>query len=205
MNTRNTDLMKMARQSLDGKWGLAIGTFFVSGLIQSFFNIIPFAFIFIAGPFNLGVSIFSLALVRNTDIDLDYIFKGFNNFGKSLGLSLLGGLIVILGYMLFIIPGIYLTYCYAMAFYILADHPNLDVMEVLNKSKEMMDGHKFKLFRMHLRFAGLFILCIFTLFIGLFWLIPYMSACTAMFYEDINGREKESEDVADHLIVPEIF
>ncbi len=92
-----------------------------------------------------------------------------------------------------------------MAFYVLADNPDMDVMEVLNKSKEMMEGHKFKLFRMHLRFAGLFILCIFTLFIGLFWLIPYMRACTAMFYEDINGREKEAEDVADHLIVPEIF
>jgi uncharacterized membrane protein len=202
MNTRNTDLMKMARQSLDGKWGLAIGAFFVIGLIKS---ISSFFILIIGGPIMLGISIFSLALVRNTAIDFDYVFKGFNNFGKSLGVFLLGGLIVILGYMLFIIPGIYLTYCYAMAFYVLADNPDMDVMEVLNKSKEMMEGHKFKLFRMHLRFAGLFILCIFTLFIGLFWLIPYMRACTAMFYEDINGRDKEAEDVADHLIVPEIF
>lgn len=202
MNTRNTDLMKMARQSLDGKWGLAIGAFFVIGLIKS---ISSFFVLIIGGPIMLGISIFSLALVRNTAIDFDFVFKGFNNFGKSLGVFLLGGLIVILGYMLFIIPGIYLTYCYAMAFYVLADNPDMDVMEVLNKSKEMMEGHKFKLFRMHLRFAGLFFLCIFTLFIGLFWLIPYMRACTAMFYEDINGRDKESEDVADHLIVPEIF
>ena len=202
MNTRNTDLMKMARQSLDGKWGLAIGAFFVIGLIKS---ISSFFILIIGGPIMLGISIFSLALVRNTAIDFDYVFKGFNNFGKSLGVFLLGGLIVILGYMLFIIPGIYLTYCYAMAFYVLADNPDMDVMDVLNKSKEMMEGHKFKLFRMHLRFAGLFFLCIFTLFIGLFWLIPYMRACTAMFYEDINGREKEAEDVADHLIVPEIF
>jgi len=202
MNTRNTDLMKMARQSLDGKWGLAIGAFFVIGLIKS---ISSFFILIIGGPIMLGISIFSLALVRNTAIDFDYVFKGFNNFGKSLGVFLLGGLIVILGYMLFIIPGIYLTYCYAMAFYVLADNPDMDVMEVLNKSKEMMEGHKFKLFRMHLRFAGLFFLCIFTLFIGLFWLIPYMRACTAMFYEDINGRDKELEDVADHLIVPEIF
>jgi uncharacterized membrane protein len=202
MNTRNTDLMKMARQSLDGKWGLAIGSFFVIRLIRI---ISGFLVIFIGGPIMLGMSIFSIALVRNTAIDFDYVFKGFNNFGKSLGVFILRGLFVFLGFMLFIIPGIYLNYCYAMAFYVLADHPDMDVMDVLNKSKEMMEGHKFKLFRMHLRFAGLFILCIFTLFIGLLWLLPYMSACTAMFYEDINGREKEAEDVADHLIVPEIF
>ncbi len=101
MNTRNTDLMKMARQSLDGKWGLAIGAFFVIGLIKS---ISSFFVLIIGGPIMLGISIFSLALVRNTAIDFDYVFKGFNNFGKSLGVFLLGGLIVILGYMLFIIP-----------------------------------------------------------------------------------------------------
>lgn len=49
----------------------------------------------------------------------------------------------------------------------------------------MMDGYKLKLFRLVLRFLGLGLLCILTLGIGFFWLIPYTQVCMAKFYDDV--------------------
>lgn len=41
MNTQNLILMQMARESLKGKWGLAIGTFVVYMIISGGLQAIP--------------------------------------------------------------------------------------------------------------------------------------------------------------------
>ncbi|MCK4562131.1 MAG: DUF975 family protein [Flavobacteriaceae bacterium] len=55
-----------------------------------------------------------------------------------------------------------------MTFYIIADDPNIEAMDAIDKSKKMMDGHKLQYFYMCLRFIGLALLCILTLGIGSF-------------------------------------
>ena len=49
----------------------------------------------------------------------------------------------------------------------------------------MMDGHKWRLFCLYLRFYLWAILCIFTCGIGLLWLWPYISVACARFYDDL--------------------
>jgi uncharacterized membrane protein len=51
-----------------------------------------------------------------------------------------------------------------------------------------MKGHKMKLFLLDLSFIGWSLLCIFTLGIGLLWLIPYMQSARAAFYEDLRTK-----------------
>ena len=51
----------------------------------------------------------------------------------------------------------------------------------------MMKGHKFDLFWLYLSFIGWGILCIFTLGIGLLWLVPYMQTAQSSFYEDVKA------------------
>ena len=60
-------------------------------------------------------------------------------------------------------------------------------MHLLRQSKEMMDGHKSKLFTLYLWFLLLGLGCILTLGIGFLWLIPYAKITTAAFYEDIKS------------------
>jgi len=198
MKTENVVLMKMARESLKDKWGLAIGTFVVYfliiGAIQAPVNfysspglsiaILPLSLI-IGGPFALGVSIFSLAISRGQDARIEQLFKGFNNFGTSLGAYLLMMLFVFLWTLLLIVPGIIAGISYSMTFFIIADDNNIGSMQAIDKSKSMMMGHKWKLFRLYLRFFGWGLLCILTLGIGFLWLMPYAQVTMAKFYEDI--------------------
>ena len=57
----NKDLMKQARESLSGRWGLAVGTFFVYILIAGGIGVIPIAggiiSLLIGGALALGITI----------------------------------------------------------------------------------------------------------------------------------------------------
>ncbi len=195
MGTPNVELMRMARESLSGRWGLAIGTLFGSMLIFGVLAAIPIlgqlAALLIAGPYTLGVATFSLSLAREEDARFEQVFKGFNNFASALGLYFLMSIIVFLFMLLLIVPGVIRAIAYSMSYYILADNPEMGAMEVLDESKRMMDGYKMKYFRLLMRYFGLAILCIFTLGIGFLWLAPYIQVTNAKFYEDLRNNPEE--------------
>jgi uncharacterized membrane protein len=197
MNTENISLMRSARESLTGKWGLAILTFFIYTLLTtipgsvrpqgSFLTLSSALTLIITGPLALGAAIFSLSLSRGKEARLEQIFLGFNNFSNAFISYLLILVYVLLWSLLLIIPGIIAALGYSLTFYIMADDPLIKPQDALKKSKSMMDGYKLKLFYLGLRFFLLAILCILTLGIGFLWLIPYVHITMAKFYDDIKG------------------
>jgi len=192
MATENTVLMKMARESLKGKWGLAVGAFFVVIAITAAIQSIPEAgallSLIIGGPFTLGMATFSLSLSRDQEARFEQIFDGFRDFGKALGAYLLIILYVFLWLLLLIVPGIIAAISYSMTFYIMVDDPAIKATDAMDKSKQMMNGYKWKFFYLQLRFLGWALLCILTLGIGFLWLSPYYHVSIAKFYDDIKDN-----------------
>jgi uncharacterized membrane protein len=95
MVTSNKDLMTQAREALSGRWGLAVGTFFVYALIVVALNNPLFSwsgissgalykitisgnliFLLIGGALTLGASTFALAIARKEEAKLEMIFSG---------------------------------------------------------------------------------------------------------------------------------
>jgi uncharacterized membrane protein len=196
MVKENTELMAEARESLSGNWGLAIATFLVYGIIISIFQVIPkvgpVLVLFIAGPMLVGISMFSLSLSRGENARLEQIFEGFKNYSTVLGAYLLMVVLILLWMLLLIIPGIIAAIAYSQTFYILAEDDAISSMDALKKSKEMMDGYKWKYFCLGLRFIGWALLCILTLGIGFLWLSPYIQISYAKFYEDLKNNQAVS-------------
>jgi uncharacterized membrane protein len=95
--------------------------------------------------------------------------------------------------LLLIIPGIIAALNYALVYFILLDEKEISASEAILKSKKMMYGHRKRLFYLTLRFLGLGVLSIFTLFIGLLWLIPYSYVAYSLFYEDVKNNMKSKE------------
>ena len=193
MKTNNVELMRLSKESLNGNWGLAIGTFLVYGLViggieqtSEHYPLSSLILLVIAGPLAVGISVFSLNLARNNEARFEQIFEGFYNFKTSIIAYLLVVVFIFLWTLLLIIPGIIAAISYAMTFYIIADDDSIEPMEAIDKSKKMMDGYKWKFFYLGLRFFGLALLCILTLGIGFLWLIPYVHVTLAKFYDDIN-------------------
>ena len=182
MKTENRILISNARDALSGKWGLAIGTYFVFILVSSIGGVIK---LIIGGPMQMGSCIFSLNLARGKKAELPQIFEGFKNFAEALVAFLLMTLYVFLWSLLFIIPGIVAALSYSQTFFILADKKHVKGVDALKKSKTIMYGNRWKLFCLGWRFFGWAILSVLTLGIGFLWLIPYAQVSFANFYDDI--------------------
>lgn len=192
MKTENVELMQMAKESLRGKWGLAIGTFVVYILIVGVLQAIPvvgaIASLIISGPMALGITIFSMSLSRNEEARLEQIFDGFKHFSVALVAYLLMILYILLWLLLLIVPGIIAGLSYSLTFFIIAEDRTISAQDALRKSKAMMEGYKLKLFYLGLRMFLLALLCILTLGIGFLWLMPYANVTMVKFYEDVKNN-----------------
>lgn len=192
MKTENSTLMKMARESLVGRWALSIGVIIsyviITTAAQNIVKSGSLIGLIIGGPFSLGLSIFVLSVSRNQDPKYKQLFDGFKEFGTALGSYLLRLMFTVLWSLLLIIPGIIASISYSMTFYIIADDKSIGPLEAIRKSKNMMYGYKMKFFLLQLRFVGWAVLSVLTLGIGFLWLIPYIEITNAKFYDDIRNN-----------------
>ncbi len=149
----------------------------------------------ITGPLTYGLSYLYLKQSRTGNkMEIAGIFEGFKaDFVGNLILWLLQALFVWLWSLLFVIPGIVKQYSYSMAFYIKVDHPDYDWRACLNESKRITMGHKGELFMLDLSFIGWAFVCVFTFGIGYLWLIPYVNATKAEYYEALRGKDTFTE------------
>lgn len=156
-------------------------------LLQLLLCCIPYANFVIVPALSLSLCIVFLNVARNRKVEISDLFSGFNKLGRAWWLYFLMGLFTALWSLLLIIPGIIKGYSYSMAYYVLADNPEMTAREALKESMRIMDGHKMELFVLHLSFLGWILLSYVTFGLSLFYVIPYMSATVANFYEGIKA------------------
>ena len=194
------ELKEKAKDSLKGKYGDAIallfiylGISFAGGFLLGFLglddnsmelasNIIA---IIISGLLEFGCVSYFLKISRNEPVTYKELFTKTNMFWQYIAISLLTSIFIILWSFLFIIPGIIASISYSLVYFIKLDNPELSVSEVIKKSKEMMNGHKWDFFVLGLSFIGWAILGIFTFGILYLWLFPYMQVTYANFYDSL--------------------
>lgn len=140
-------------------------------------------------PLGIGTTAFFISLIENENFEAKDIFKYYHDFVKIIGVTVLMGLIVMLGYICFIIPGIILTLSYSLVPIILIKKPELGIVETLKYSREKMQGHKLDTFVLGLSFIGWAILGTLTFGILYIWLYPYMQLTFTKFYLNILGEE----------------
>jgi uncharacterized membrane protein len=239
--TPNKQLNRQARALLRGQWILAIGFCAAAWLMSYAFHLamkgLPVAVetcassnslrpvldvgsglaaglgqVCLIAPLQLSYAIFFLALVRRQNARIGMLLAGFKNFGNALGALLLMVVFMFLWSLLLIIPGIIAGLRYSQVFFLLADNPQLGPLQAIRQSKEMMRGHKYKLFCLWLRYWGWTLLCMLAWAIGrefieplvptgiarplaflvtfgitYAFLLPYMHTGMARFYDDIRG------------------
>lgn len=152
----------------------------------------------VGGAATLGYAKFNLNLVDAKPASFADLFSEFNRFGAGFVMQLLRTVYTFLWSLLFVIPGIYASYGYAMTPYIMLEQPELTPNEAITKSKELMYGNRWRLFCLEISFIGWILLAaLLTCGIGILWVKPYMEAATAAFYREIceekYGKEQKEE------------
>ena len=145
-------------------------------------------------PMEWGKTMTFLSNSRNEDDDpfnVGHLLDGYRGaqYRRIFTTYLLMYLYIILWTSLLIVPGVIKAISYSMVPYILRDNPELQNNAAIEKSMQMMQGHKLRFFYLTLTFFGWIILGILTLGIGLLWVGPYMDATFVRFYEELKGEE----------------
>lgn len=149
---------------------------------------------------ELGICAYFSKLALGMDADVKDEFAYFKYIGKAILLRIVIWIFTFLWALLFLIPGIVAAYRYSMATYIMAEHPDMGVLESIEASKRMMDGNKWSLFCLEFSFIGWMFLSALTLGIGDLFLTPYMQMAAAHFYMNISRG-----DAPDHTMNEEVF
>ena len=215
----NSELRAQARERLEGQWGTFVLMTFLMLVIQTILQIpgyigslleilspenvlasLSFSNIsnilsLLALPLSWGLTVSLLRNHREESVDLENLFDGFRGgrYTRVFCALFLVNLFTFLWALLLIIPGIMKAFSYALTPYIIMDEPELTARQAITRSCEIMQGRRWKLFCLYLSFIGWGILCLLTFGIGFLWLVPYMNASIAAFYEDARA-EYEAEN-----------
>lgn len=107
------------------------------------------------------------------------------------GLAIVG----LIGYIASFVYAIIKGYLYSLSYYILYDNVDKTGKEIVEESESLMRGNRWSFFWLGLTFIGWAILSVFTLYIGLLWLVPYIMVSFVCFYEALAGKsDKKTED-----------
>lgn len=144
--------------------------------------------IFIEGPVKLGEARYYVLNTQGTP-EFKELFAAFNkeDYMNVVLVQMIKSLKIYGWSMLFLIPGIVKSYEYAAIPYILAENPQTSLNDAFAQSKAMMNGNKFRLFKLHLSFIGWQLLAMMTMGVGYFFLRPYMKAAEAEFMAQLKG------------------
>lgn len=152
--------------------------------------------IFVFQPIYTGVSRFFLVNTGEKARlgEILYAFKN-GNYWNVVKTKFLTDLFLFLWTCLFIVPGIIKLYSYRMVPYILAENPQMSSREIIDRSRKMMDGNKWKAFVLDVSFIGWYFLSAITLgIVGVFYTSPYIMATNAELYLAISGKGGVNND-----------
>jgi len=78
-------------------------------------------------------------------------------------------------------------------YYLMLDFPKQKVWDLLKMSKQIMKGHKWRLFRLRLSFLPLQLLSVLSAGVGFLWVIPYQKMTYSLFFLDLMTPEIVAE------------
>ena len=160
----------------------------VAIIVSSTGLLISTAMSILSGAVRLGYARYNLNLISDEEKpSMNLVFSRVDIAWKGLLLELIVSVLFVFGTILLIVPGFIALLAYSQSVYLLAEDPDMGVVQALKESRRMMKGHKWRLFRLALSFLGWSILAGIVPG-GVLLLVPYMEAADAVFYLELTGR-----------------
>ncbi len=137
-----------------------------------------------------GICIFAVLFIAvlpgSAVLGISSAQSGTASSGFSM-LTVVGILLLIAG----IIIALIVMLGWALTVFLLLDDNNLSLKEAIRRSRHSMKNSKWRLFKLYLSFIGWYLLSALSLFIGLLWIIPYISQTMVWFYMDLVPENAE--------------
>ncbi len=142
--------------------------------------------------FSAGLIFIGIRRVAGEAISWKMVFKGFPMAGKLIVAAILQTLLVGIGFLLLILPGIYLTVGYAMTIPLIIDR-KMTPWQAMEASRKAIHGEWWKIFGLFIAVGLIFLVSALPLGLGFIWTWPMFIVLGALVYRALFGIEKKSE------------
>ncbi len=140
-------------------------------------------------PFMAGIMMMGVYRAVDLPVSCKMAF-GFLGFVVPVLLaSFLVGVFTVIGFMLLVIPGIYLSVAYLCVLPLIIDK-KMGVWEAMETSRKGVSEHWFTVFLVYLIIGFIVMISAIPMGIGLIWTVPMMVAAGGIVYRDIFGVDE---------------
>ncbi|SFP00642.1 hypothetical protein SAMN05216601_104238 [Ectopseudomonas composti] len=205
------DLLSESWSKVKGTKGIIIGgflvfyvvllaaTFILGGIVGIFSALSDNLFIMFAGeivisllasalayPFMAGINMVGIRRAADQPLNFNEIFSHFGRTVPLIITAVVMMLLIYLGMILLLIPGIYLAVAYLLAIPLVVER-GLSPWQALEASRKAITQHWFKVFGLFLLLGLIVMISAIPLGIGLVWSIPLMVVAMGVLYRTIFG------------------
>jgi hypothetical protein len=145
-----------------------------------------FIFSAVVASFYAGYAIAAFRLLSGEPIEFADFFKGFNYFLPLFLAALAAGFLVSIGFLLLIIPGIYLAVTYMFTTFLIIDY-RMEFWQAMEISRKIITQNWFAFFGFAFALFAINLLGGLVLGVGLLVSIPVTSCAAAVAYKEIIG------------------
>ena len=156
----------------------------------------------VTGPLEYGVSFAYLKAARGEKPEVKDLAKILENYWNIVIVTILCGIIVFIGFILFIIPGIYFLCKLAFVRYLVVDE-KMDALTAIQESWNMTNGHAITIFLMGLLAIPIFVAGILLFGIGVIFSAMWVEAAFASIYHAVNSQGKPTIAESKTIQTPE--
>ncbi|MBE9518451.1 MAG: hypothetical protein IMY68_07765 [Bacteroidetes bacterium] len=146
----------------------------------------PLSGLLLGGPAMASYFHMAQLASRGQQIEISDFFRGFDKAGSLIKLSLLIFLIVLLGLMMLIIPGIYFAVSYVFSHLFIWFYDK-DPSEAIRLSRKIVSGNFGQILLLFLILAGINLLGLMALGLGILLTMPFSFCVVYAAFEDIIG------------------
>ena len=137
-------------------------------------------------PILAGITL--LGILHSVDIPFQAT-SVYSHYSKALPITLVtivSGLLTIIGLVLLIIPGIYIAIAYMMATALVIDR-DMPFWEAMETSRKAVTQHWFQLFIIYFVLGIILMISMMPMFIGLIWALPFATIVHGIVYKQMFG------------------
>ena len=137
---------------------------------------------------NGGLMLFLLKLARGEGAEIADIFRGGRYFGRMLLCTICFGIVVGLGFVACVLPGVILMLTYGVYQWVLVDRDPSGLLDALSQAKQVTKGHKLQLLVIGVAIFGINIVGMLACCVGYIFTIPFSNLIMAVAYLRMTGQ-----------------
>ncbi len=135
-------------------------------------------------PILIGIMVLGIKRARDEELDIPSVFNYFGMIIPIMLAYIAMTVLIIVGFMLLVIPGVYLAVSYAFTYTLIVDK-GLGIWEAMELSRKTVTAQWFKFFGLAIVTGVLVFLSAMPLGIGLIWTIPMSYIAYGLLYHHL--------------------